>query len=137
MISLDHLYKGGRIDLLPFLMILSVSLSLGAGIFTGCTQKKPSGSVGSPQDIQAQALIKRGRTVYQAQCIACHHSDPKKPGALGPDVFGSSKELLTARILHGDYPPDYKPKRYTHQMQAMPQLKNEIDAIHAYLNSNP
>ena len=137
MISSDHLLKGSRIHLLPLLFILSVSLSLGAGILTGCTQKKPTETMSSPQDIQAQALIKRGRAVYQAQCIACHHSDPRKPGALGPDVYGSSKELLTARILHGDYPPDYKAKRYTHQMQAMPQLKDEIDAIHAYLNSNP
>ena len=132
----DH-SQGSSLNLLPFFILASLTPLLGLGILTtGCTQKKEITPISSssPGDVQTQALIKRGRTVYQAQCIACHHSDPKKPGALGPDVYGSSKELLTARILHADYPPDYKAKRYTHQMQAMPHLKDDIDAIHAYLN---
>lgn len=88
-------------------------------------------------EAQLQAKKERGRIVYQANCIACHHSDPKKPGSLGPDVFGSSKELLEARILEGTYPSGYSPKRGTHMMPPLKQLKNEIEALHTFLNSNP
>jgi hypothetical protein len=33
------------------------------------------------------------------------------------------------------YPDGYKPKRETALMPAFPELKNEIPAIHAFLNS--
>ncbi len=77
----------------------------------------------------------RGKIIYQTQCTACHHSDPKKPGVLGPDVFGSSSELLKARILYGTYPPGYKPKRSTHTMSALAHLKDEIESLTLFLNS--
>ena len=134
MISFDLHFKGSSKSLLPFFLLITVTTSLSFGLLTGCTPKNQKERTASLPDAPTQALMKRGKAIYQAQCTACHNSDPKKPGALGPDVYGSSKELLTARILHADYPPDYKAKRYTHQMQAMPHLKGEIDAIHAYLN---
>jgi len=52
---------------------------------------------------------------------------------VGPDVAGSSRELLEARVLHLSYPPGYKPKRATHVMTAMPQLAPKIDDLAAYL----
>jgi mono/diheme cytochrome c family protein len=76
----------------------------------------------------------RGRVIYQTQCIACHNADPHKPGSIGPDVYGSSKELLRARILNAAYPPGYKPKRETHAMAKLPHLKNEIDSVYEFLN---
>lgn len=98
--------------------------------FTGCQKTtKTTNSVET-------SLVTRGRTVYQSNCTACHHPNPHLPGSIGPEVFGSSRALLEARILRGDYPPDYKAKRMTHVMNALPQLKDEIDAIHAYLNQN-
>lgn len=113
----------------PFFGVLAgLSILLGA-----CTQGSRTGSSPAPAD--PQALVKRGRSVYQTQCTACHNSDPHKAGSLGPDVYSSSKELLEARILRGEYPPGYRPKRETHIMARLPHLKNEIDAIHAYLNS--
>ena len=90
----------------------------------------------APPAPDSTKLVQRGKAIYQTQCIACHHPDPKKPGALGPDVFGSSKALLEARILKAEYPAGYKPKRETHTMVALPQLKYEIDALDAYLNSS-
>jgi mono/diheme cytochrome c family protein len=75
----------------------------------------------------------RGRQVYQAQCIACHNSDPSKNGPLGPAIKGSSRELLEARILRGTYPPGYKPKRGTAIMQPMPQLASALDDLAAFL----
>ncbi len=121
--------------LAPFRFLLVLSLGLG---LLSCTNNSGGGASAEPKSAEAiqAALVKRGRSVYQTQCIACHNSNPHKPGSLGPDVYGSSKELLEARILNGTYPPGYTPKRETHVMAPLPHLKNEIDAIHAYLNSN-
>ena len=80
-------------------------------------------------------LAARGRTVYQTVCISCHNADPKKPGTLGPDVWGAPLELLNARIMSAGYPPGYKPKRATHVMQAFPQMKEDIPAIYTYLKN--
>lgn len=95
-----------------------------------CTSKSgaPNPEIGS--------LAARGRTVYQTQCIACHNPDPHKAGALGPDVFGASRDLLEARILRAEYPAGYQPKRQTHTMAALPHLKADIEALHSYLNSD-
>ena len=76
----------------------------------------------------------RGRLIYAANCISCHNSDPKKNGTIGPDVWGSSKELLKLKILEGKYPKDYKPKRDTKIMPEFPHLKMEIEALYRYLN---
>ncbi|MFZ9594572.1 MAG: c-type cytochrome [Bdellovibrionia bacterium] len=97
-----------------------------------CTPKAPE----TPQDPMTLS-IQRGKVVYQTQCTACHHSDPKRSGSIGPDVYGSSKELLEARILRGEYPKGYTPKRASHIMQALPHLKNEIQALYDYLNQSP
>jgi mono/diheme cytochrome c family protein len=88
---------------------------------TACSQEKLS-----PE-------AERGRQVYQAQCIACHNSDPSQTGVVGPPVRGSSEELLRAKVLQGTYPPGYTPKRPTKVMQPMPQLANDIPALAAYL----
>ena len=50
-----------------------------------------------------------GRRVYAAYCTACHHTDPRQDGTLGPAVAGSSYALLEARILRAEYPPGYPP----------------------------
>lgn len=102
-------------------------------LIVGCTKTAPSQSA-QPEDPKA-ALIARGKTVYQTNCTACHAPDPKMPGALGPDVAHSSQELIEARVLRTEYPKDYKPKRNSHLMTALPQLKADIPALAAYLNS--
>jgi mono/diheme cytochrome c family protein len=105
--------------------------------FTSCTKNESKSlDAASTSATATAALVQRGKVLYQTQCIACHNSDPRKPGALGPDVFNSSRELLDARILRAEYPQGYKPKRETHTMVALPHLKNELEAIHSYLNSN-
>lgn len=77
----------------------------------------------------------RGRRVYVANCIACHHTDPRLDGPMGPAVAGSSHELLEARVLRGEYPPGYEPKRDSGLMMPLPYLKDDIGALTAYLNS--
>lgn len=104
---------------------------IGAVLFislAACTKKEPLTS--SP----VASLAAQGRTVYVTNCIACHNSNPHLAGAIGPDLYGSSHSLLEARVLRAEYPPNYTPKRQTHAMIALPHLKNEINALEAYLN---
>ncbi len=75
----------------------------------------------------------QGQRIYVANCTACHNPSPMVGGTLGPAVAGSSRELIEARILRAEYPPDYTPKRPTQQMVAMPYLEPYIDVLAAYL----
>ncbi len=79
--------------------------------------------------------IEKGRTVYFANCVSCHNSNPKKPGSIGPEVYGATIDSLTQKIVLGGYPEDHKPKRTSKIMPLMPHLKNEISNLHAFLNS--
>ena len=75
----------------------------------------------------------RGRQIYLSSCTACHSADPAQPGPVGPEVKGSSAELLEAKLLRGTYPPGYKPKRPTSVMPPQPQVAGDIPALAAYL----
>ena len=75
----------------------------------------------------------RGRSVYLANCVACHNNDPSKDGPIGPALKGSSEELIKWRVLRTQYPPGYQPKRNTKVMPTFPFLKGEIPYLAAYL----
>jgi mono/diheme cytochrome c family protein len=75
----------------------------------------------------------RGAVIYRTNCSACHNENPNLPGALGPAIAGSPKELIAARVLHGAYPVGYDPKRRTHIMKPLPWLGSHIDDLTAYL----
>ena len=82
----------------------------------------------------ANASVERGRTVYQNVCIACHNGNPSVDGSLGPAVAGASLELLEAKVLRGEYPPDYSPKRPGSSV--MPRFEfvaEALPALAAYL----
>ena len=76
-----------------------------------------------------------GHQVYRSTCIACHHLDPTRDGPTGPAVDCSSRELLEARIVRGEYPPGYVPKRPTRLMPPQPYLTEQIPGLAAYLAS--
>ena len=80
-------------------------------------------------------LESQGKAAYMSVCIACHNPDPRLAGSVGPEIAGSSLELITARVLHKSYPVGYKPKRQSGLMPALPTLEKDIPALHAYLNS--
>lgn len=75
----------------------------------------------------------RGKRVYLGQCIACHNSDPSRDGPLGPAVKGSSRTLLEAKLLRGEYPPGYTPKRDSHLMPPQPELAPNVTDLAAFL----
>ena len=80
--------------------------------------------------------IEKGRMVYFANCVSCHNNNPKKPGSIGPEVYGVSIDVLTQKIVSGKYPENYRPKRTSKIMPPMPNLKKEISNLHAFINSS-
>jgi len=95
--------------------------AVAAALLAGC-----SGGSGDP-------LVARGRQVYLSQCTQCHNVDPAVDGPVGPAVKGASRDVLEAKILRGEYPPGYKPKRTTKVMPPQPTLAPDIPALAAYL----
>ena len=95
----------------------------------------PDPSPEMPESLSPEELIEAGRSVYNANCIACHSVDPTKDGALGPAVAGSSLALLDARVLRAEYPEGYEPKRETRVMIALPHLEPRLPELAAYLES--
>ena len=77
----------------------------------------------------------KGKAVYYANCTSCHNYNPKKAGSVGPDIYGSSIELLKNKVLYGKYPKNYQPKRIIGVMPLYPHLNKQISNLHAYLNS--
>ena len=84
-------------------------------------------------EMSQEELALRGRGVFMANCIACHNRDPRSAGALGPAIAGSSLGLLEAKVLRGEYPPGYTPKRDSRAMIPLPYVEKELPALHAFL----
>lgn len=116
-------------------MRLQFSLLILVYLLGACTAKSNSPSAPLTPEQEAEKLMSRGKMIYNTQCISCHNSDPKKDGSVGPAIFGSSLELLEAKVLRNEYPAGHTPKRPSRMMVALPHLKNEIPALHLYLNS--
>ena len=80
--------------------------------------------------------IEKGRTVYFANCVSCHNNNPKKPGSIGPVVYGVPIDVLTEKIVSGKYPENYRPKRTSKIMPLMPHLNSKISNLYAFINSS-
>jgi mono/diheme cytochrome c family protein len=80
-------------------------------------------------------LASRGKAIYLSNCIACHNPTPTLDGSIGPNIAFSSLELLNAKLVTNTYPLGYKPKRSSGAMPEFSHLKEEIPALHAYLNA--
>ena len=102
-----------------------------ANFSLSCTEKKSK----QQEESTEKQLLKQGQAVYSTSCSACHNSDPRLDGVAGPAIADASLELIKARVIRGDYPPGYVPKRQTKVMVALPYLENEIPAIKTFLES--
>ena len=112
--------------------------STASGVSVPAPKESPAPSPQMPQvpeALSAEEMIEAGRSVYNANCIACHSLDPTKDGALGPAVAGASLGLLEARVLRAEYPDAYEPKRATRVMIALPHLEPRLPELAAYLES--
>jgi len=120
--------RGAAVGLVALLML------------TACGREEPAAPAAAPTTPSGGATVSarvgdadRGRQVWLGQCVACHHTDPARDGAVGPAVQGSSPELLEARVLRGEYPAGYTPKRPTKVMPPRPDLAPAIPDLAAYL----
>ncbi|HEY8351404.1 MAG TPA: cytochrome c [Sphingomonadales bacterium] len=113
----------------PHRVLPAAAALLGAALLlAACGEKEAK----SPE----QARLDKGRTLYTLRCASCHNpADPRKDGGVGPAVAGSSLELLDARLNHAGYPEGYAPKRATRVMPKLPHTAEELEALHAFLNS--
>jgi len=75
------------------------------------------------------------KPLFVNKCIACHNPDPSQDGTLGPAIKGSNAELVKARVMRGEYPAGYTPKRATHIMVKLPLEESDVAAVAAYLNA--
>ena len=103
---------------------------------TKLVSKKSLETKKTKKRVNINGNVNKGKSIYFANCVSCHNNDPKKKGAIGPIVFGSSKELLLAKLNFGKYPEDYTPKRNTKIMPLMSHLDNHILNLYAFLNSH-
>ncbi len=92
-----------------------------------------TGSGVNPASDRRDPLRVRGRQIYMSTCTACHNPDPTKVGSLGPEIAGTSRELVEAKVLRNEYPEGYRPKRETRVMVPLKHLEPEIDALVAFL----
>ena len=81
------------------------------------------------------ADVAKGKLIYGNVCATCHGADPSQDGTLGPAIADSSQELMEAKVLHGEYPPGYTPKRGSRQMPPLPYLKDNLADITAFLQA--
>ena len=77
--------------------------------------------------------VARGEKIYRNICVVCHNADPSLAGPLGPAIAGLSRQLLEAKLLRGEYPAGYKPKRGSEQMPRFEYLEPNLDDIAAFL----
>jgi mono/diheme cytochrome c family protein len=82
-----------------------------------------------------QTAVQRGEMIYRNTCTVCHAQDPAQVGSLGPPVAGASATLLEAKVVRGEHPLGYEPKRTTNQMPRLAYLKDHIGDLAAYLDS--
>ena len=73
--------------------------------------------------------IEKGRMIYFANCVSCHNNNPKKPGSIGPVVYGVPIDVLTQKIVSGKYPENYRHKRTSKIMPLMPHLNSKISNL--------
>lgn len=87
----------------------------------------------SSASAMAAGSAAKGQQIYMANCIACHNPNPAQDGAIGPAIKGASMALVTARVMKGDYPKGYTPKRATRIMVPLPHLKANLADLVAFL----
>lgn len=76
-----------------------------------------------------------GFQIYHSTCMQCHSGDTRYD-SIGPSLALASKELLLKKVLDGEYPSGYSPKRDTNNMPKFRGqiTETEIENIYKFLN---
>jgi len=107
-------------------IVAAAALVAIVGAASACSQQEGA----APQLSEA---AQRGKAVYNGVCIACHNADPALDGSLGPANAHASRALVESKVLRGEYPPGYAPKRPSRAMPAFPHLADKVDDLTAWL----
>lgn len=95
--------------------------------------------ISSVSHAQNQAQLDKGKRIYMSTCIQCHNRDPNLKGPIGPEMVDAPLSVMESKVMTGLYPATlpagYVPKRKTKSMRKLPHLKNDIPAIHAWVQS--
>lgn len=108
----------------------------GAAIALLATSAAAALACSGGESVELSATAQRGHDVYMNVCIACHNANPGRDGAIGPDLIGSTRELIEWRVVRGEYPPGYTPKQATGAMPAFPHLAGDVDALYAFIHES-
>jgi len=87
----------------------------------------------SSQSRSNQAVIERGRGVYQQHCAACHGTDGKSPGAI-PSIYRKSPAFISQALL--DFREGRRPATVMGR-HASGYSNEEIQMIADYFSSLP
>lgn len=98
-----------------------------SAVYVGCDKKESSSN-------QSEGYY-RGERVYKAVCISCHNRDPRKVGALAPDIAGSELEVIRSMIMTGKPPEGILKKWPEHHMAPLPNLRDKVPDLHEYLKA--
>jgi len=90
---------------------------------------------GAETDSSVDPAVARGEAIYRNICVVCHNADPYEVGTVGPALGSPTRELLEAKVLHGEYPQGFTPARTTHQMPQFDYLEPNLDDLVAFLAS--
>lgn len=135
MVTVAYLQSlGGQVNITP--EDVQAAMQVGASSTSPVTEVAPAVEETAVNTIINEVKsgdAEKGKTVYNTFCIACHNPDPALAGPIGPEIKGSSRELLEARVMRGQYPDDYTPKRETKIMPPMTNLVNDIDHLTEFL----
>ena len=102
--------------------IVVVTTALVSFALAGCDDGPP-----------VEPALARGRQTYQTICISCHNANPALAGSVGPPLKNMARAILEAKLLHGEYPAGYTPRRDTKMMPTQPQLAPALDDLALFL----
>ncbi|MCH2169387.1 cytochrome c [Myxococcota bacterium] len=100
------------------------------GVLAGLVGLMMSCDSGQAPESDAAA---RGKVTYMNICIACHAADPSENGVLGPPIANASMELLEAKVIRGEYPKGYVPKRAGSTMPNYAYVEAQLPDLQAFL----
>ena len=99
------------------------------------TAEAPAEPGQQPVAVASLGDAAKGEKIYGNVCAVCHGPDPTSDGPSGPAIAGSPLELVEAKVVRGEYPPGYTPKRGSAVMPPLPYLKDVVPDIAAYLQA--
>lgn len=111
-------------------ILTALALTVLSFSFLACSKKAGQESVTQPEP----PSLSKGELIYKSTCTSCHSANPKENGPVGPKLFGAKLELLSAKVIRGEYPTGYTALRSTRVMPKFVHLEKDLKSLELYLN---